>query len=93
MATNYSIVSEGTYRNPPPGSPVGSGHPDKDHELGQKVSDLQDPIARENFRVVIIIPNVVEQLDLSEPGKGKRWKYTLVNMNGQGEWLTEELWP
>ncbi len=93
MATNEPITSEGTYRNPPPGSPVGSGQPDKGHELGQKVTDLHDPVARENFRVVIIKPNVVEQLDISDPGKGRRWKYTFVEKDGQGDWLTEELWP
>lgn len=93
MAANPPIVPEGTLRDPPPGSPVASGHPDKDHELGQKVTDLHDPIARENFRVVIIKPNVVEQLDISEPAKARRWTYTFVEKNGQGEWLTEEQWP
>lgn len=57
------------------------------------MTDLHDPIARENFRVVIIKPNVVEQLDISDPAKGRRWKYTFVEKKGQGEWLTEELWP
>lgn len=93
MATNEPVFCEGTYKNPLPGSPVDSGHPDKDHELGQKVTDLHDLIARENFRVVIIKPNVVEQLDLSDPGKARRWKYTFVENNGQGDWLTEEQWP
>lgn len=93
MATNEPIISEGSYRNPPPGTPIGSGQPEKEHELGQKVTDLHDPIARENFRVVIIKPYVVEQLDISDPEKGRRWKYTFVEKNGQGDWLTEELWP
>lgn len=57
------------------------------------MTDLYDPIARENFRVVIIKPNVVEQLDISDPAKGRRWKYTFVEKKGHGEWLTEELWP
>lgn len=57
------------------------------------MTDLHDPIARENFRVVIIKPNVVEQLDISDPAKGRRWNYTFVEKKEQGEWLTEELWP
>ncbi len=71
---------------------------DKDHSLGQQVTDLNDPIARQNFRVVIIKPEVVEQLDLSDPSQARRWKFTFVGGKGQteetiGEWKKEELWP
>jgi len=71
---------------------------DKDHSLGQQVTDLNDPIARQNFRVVIIKPEVVEQLDLSDLSQARRWKFTFVGGKGQteetiGEWKKEELWP
>lgn len=50
---NLSPGMRGSFRNPPPGSKVG----EKVAEglgLGQKVDDLEDEVARENFRVVII---------------------------------------
>ncbi len=66
--------------------------------MGQKVDDLHDPLARKNFRVVVIRPEEVEQLDLSDPSRARRWKFTFVGENGQiegtiGEWKMEELWP
>lgn len=62
------------------------------------MEDLHDPIARENFRVAIIRPEEVEQLDISDPATAKRWNYTFVVEKGQGgegkgEWKCEELWP
>lgn len=84
----------GSWKNPPPGRPTNGEEPDADHQLGQKVEDLNDPIARSNFRVVIIKPDEVEQLDISDPAKARRWKYTFVaDGEGQGKWETEELWP
>ena len=88
----------GSWKNPPPGTPTNGQEPDKDHQLGQKVEDLHDPIARENFRVVVIRPEEVEQLDISDPAMARRWKYTFVVEKGQGdeekgEWKCEELWP
>ncbi|MCJ1225638.1 hypothetical protein MMC12_002287 [Toensbergia leucococca] len=85
---NCSPGMRGSWRNPPPGAPV-KGEPDKDHQLGQKVTDLEDPVARENFRVVIILPDEVEQCDISDPEKARRWRYKYV----EGDWTTEELWP
>jgi pyridoxamine 5'-phosphate oxidase len=69
--------------------------------LGQQVNDLHDKVARKNFRVIIIKPDEVEQIDLSEPDKARRWKYTFVSSEGDstqpgkdnGEWKMEELWP
>ena len=83
---------QGTWRNPPPGTPA-TQPPDKEHELGQKVSDLHDPIARKNFRVVIIVPDTVEQTDISDPENSRRWKYTFVAKEGKGGWEKVELWP
>jgi pyridoxamine 5'-phosphate oxidase len=70
--------------------------------LGQKVSDLNDETARRNFRVIIIKPDEVEQVDLSVADRARRWKFTYVGPTGGhtgergedvGEWKKEELWP
>ena len=61
--------------------------------MGQKVGDLHNSIARANFRVVIIKPDEVEQCDISDPAKARRWKYTFTEAEGEGKWETEELWP
>ncbi|KAL9126617.1 MAG: hypothetical protein Q9217_004355 [Psora testacea] len=95
---NCSPGMRGSWRNPPPGTPTHNQPPPKGHELGQKVTDLEDPIARENFRVVIIKPDEVEQLDISDPAKARRLLYTFVvneeeGKEGTGEWKVEELWP
>lgn len=91
----------GSWKNPPPGSATKGQEPDKEHQLGQKVEDLHDPIARDNFRVVVIRPDEVEQLDLSDPATARRTKYTFhIEKEGEGqgahdvgEWKSEELWP
>lgn len=56
-----------------------------------KVDDLHDKYARKNFRVVVIKPEEVEQLDLSDPAKAFRHKFTYNE--DSGEWKMEELWP
>ncbi|KAM3080643.1 hypothetical protein ACMFMG_005578 [Clarireedia jacksonii] len=96
---NLSPGMRGSFKNPVPGTPVSSPPNDKALSLGQKVSDLNDEVARKNFRVVIIKPESVEQLDLSEPDKARRWRFTYVGRSGGeneeaiGEWKKEELWP
>ena len=89
-----AYCTSGSWKNPPPGTPK-KGDPDPEHQLGQKVTDLDDPIARENFRVVIIRPDEVEQLDISDPATAMRIKYTFVEggRDSKGQWTTEELWP
>ncbi|KAG9247363.1 pyridoxamine 5'-phosphate oxidase-domain-containing protein [Calycina marina] len=94
---NLSPGMRGSFKNPPPGTSV-SVPPEEGLALGQKVNDLHDEIARKNFRVVIIKPDEVEQLDLTDPEKGRRWKFTYVGSDEQkdvdlGEWKKEELWP
>ena len=86
----------GSWKNPPPGTPA-TQEPDKEHQLGQKVTDLNDAVARSNFRVVIIKPSEVEQLDLSDPETARRHRYTYVEEKDGEEtkssWKVEELWP
>lgn len=60
-------------------------------KLGEKVDDLNDPLARKNFRVVIIKPDSVESTDLSDPSKARRQRYSYDETSG--EWKHEETWP
>lgn len=64
---------------------------DKNLKLGQKVEDLHDPIARKHFRVVVIRPQEVEQTDISDPEKARRYLYTYKE--NTGDWKMQELWP
>jgi pyridoxamine 5'-phosphate oxidase len=101
---NLAPGMRGSFKNPPPGAPIALPV-DDGLELGQKVTDLQDEIARKNFRVVVIVPSEVDRTDLSDPARGRRWLYRFVGesdgtakpeMPG-GEivdgWEKVELWP
>ncbi|KAI1497324.1 pyridoxamine 5'-phosphate oxidase-domain-containing protein [Biscogniauxia marginata] len=102
---NQSPTMRGSFRNPPPGVPVGRWRPvDGDGlGLGQKVTDLRDKVARANFRVVVIVPREVDRCDLSDPDRARRWLYTFVGAGGrdggkgkgerEGEWEVVEVWP
>lgn len=99
---NLSPGIRGSFKNPEPGSSVSIAPTDPSLSLGQQVNDLHDKVARKNFRVIIIKPDEVEQIDLSEPDKARRWKYTFVGPVGGsseqpgkelGDWKKEELWP
>lgn len=48
-------------------------------------------MARKHFRVVVIRPQEVEQTDLSDPEKARRYLYTY--QESTGEWKMQELWP
>lgn len=81
----------GTFAGPPPGQSVDKPYDDKNLKLGEKVEDLDDPIARENFRVVVIKPEEVESVDLSDPKKARRQVYKFDEKTQ--EWSHEETWP
>lgn len=88
------IWSQGSFRAPPPGKPVDQPYDNKNLKLGAKADGLEDSVARKNFRLVIIIPDSVEQTDLSDPEKGRRFRYTFDrSTRANGGWRTEELWP
>jgi hypothetical protein len=89
---NLSPGMRGSFRNPPPGQPR-SEKPEEGLGLGQKVEDLNDKVARSNFRVLIIVPDEVDRVDLSDPKNHKRWNYKLVGSDGVSSWKTTELWP
>ncbi|KAH8681332.1 pyridoxamine 5'-phosphate oxidase-domain-containing protein [Xylariales sp. PMI_506] len=100
---NLSPIMRGSFKNPPPGTPVVLPV-EGGLRLGQEVTDLQDEVARKNFRVVVIVPSEVDRTDLSDPERGRRWIYRFV---GAGEatkprmpggevidgWEKVEVWP
>lgn len=86
-------MAAGSFKAPPPGQPRSKVPDDQALSLGQQVTDLHDPVARGNFRVVIILPEEVERLDLSDLEDPKRWKWTLVNDQSGSHWVETELWP
>ncbi|CAA9965103.1 Pyridox oxase 2 domain containing protein [Pyrenophora teres f. maculata] len=91
---NQSPGIKGSFKNPPPGQRVSEPYDDKNLALGSKADDLNDAVARKNFRLVVIVPDEVEQTDLSDPEKGRRYRYTFdESAKANGGWRTEELWP
>lgn len=84
---NLSPGMRGSFKNPPPGTP--KKPEDGDDQLGQEVTDLEDKAARANFRVVVIVPDEVDQTDLSDPKAPRRWIYRRA---GDG-WEKTEIWP
>ncbi|KAK1755803.1 pyridoxamine 5'-phosphate oxidase-domain-containing protein [Echria macrotheca] len=100
---NLSPGMRGTFRNPPPGRPVTLPvDPDSGLGIGQTVDDVDDQVARRNFRVVVIVPDEVDQVDLSDMKNPKRWlyvyrgaSYKTTQPGGEviGEWEKVELWP
>jgi pyridoxamine 5'-phosphate oxidase len=83
-------ITKGSFKAPPPGRPTSEPYDEKNLALGTKVEDLEDPVARKNFRVVVIKPEEVEQLDLSDPTKARRQVYIY---QADGTWKQEERWP
>jgi len=99
---NLSPMMRGGFRNPPPGRPVALPVAGEGIGLGQEVEDLEDRVARENFRVVVIVPDEVDQVDLSDMKAPKRWLYVYrgasyksTQPGGEviGEWEKVEVWP
>ncbi|KAF2265783.1 hypothetical protein CC78DRAFT_460644 [Lojkania enalia] len=91
---NQSPGIKGSFKAPPPGRSVKEPHDEKNLQLGAKVNDLHDPVARKHFRLVIIIPDAVEQTDLSDPAKARRFRYTFDETTRPSSgWRIEELWP
>ncbi|KAK3900142.1 hypothetical protein C8A05DRAFT_45959 [Staphylotrichum tortipilum] len=96
-----SPLMRGSFRSPPPGTPV-AYHTGKGEAVGQRVDDVEDEIARRNFRVVVIVPDEVDQVDLSDELMPRRWLYVYRGLEGKskvpggeviGEWEKVELWP
>ncbi|PYH97132.1 hypothetical protein BO71DRAFT_468870 [Aspergillus ellipticus CBS 707.79] len=94
---NHSPVMRGSFKNPPPGTPRSQAPSNPELKLGQKVEDLRDKVARENFRVVVIRPEEVERLDLKDLANVTRTRWTFVpEADGdtwEGKWEEVDLWP
>ncbi|KAJ6444294.1 O-methyltransferase gsfC [Purpureocillium lavendulum] len=95
---NLGPLMRGSFRNPPPGTPRSRAPaPDSGLGLGQRVDDVDDEVARRNFRVVVIVPDEVDRVDLSDPENGRRWNYRLEGDeeggSGPAQWKVTELWP
>lgn len=100
---NLSPAMRGSFKNPSPGTPRAT-EPGRGEKLGQTVGDelLGDELARKNFRVVVVVPETVELVDLKDPEDQRRWLYTFVGAGAEaktpggevkGGWEVVELWP
>lgn len=91
-----SNLGQGSFKNPAPGMPRPQASKNPALRMGQRVTDLQDPVARGNFRVVVIQPEEVERLDLSNQEDMRRWNWSL-DLDGdeenQADWIETEVWP
>ncbi|OJD24061.1 hypothetical protein ACJ73_04577 [Blastomyces percursus] len=103
---NLSPTMRGSFKNPPPGTTRLESSTDPLLKLGQRVDDIHDPVARANFRVVVIVPEEVESVDLTCPENAKRMRWNLTRQNEKdedsggadngcnlGTWEVTELWP
>ena len=86
---NLSPAMRGTFRNPMPGIAVAEGA-GEGLGVGQRVEDLHDGVARENFRVVVLVPDEVDRLDVET---ARRWRFRDVGGLGGSAWETTEIWP
>nr|POE66653.1 hypothetical protein CFP56_72076 [Quercus suber] len=86
---NLSPGMRGSFKAPPPGMPKGQPYDEQNLQLGAKVEDNVDEVARKHFRVVIIKPEEVESLDLKDPASAKRMVYKFDGT----EWSETETWP
>lgn len=98
----------GSFANPPPGTPldadcsyVDAGKLRKGVCIANEdvlKSDGVVALARKNFRVGVVVPEVVERLDLvADSGKARRWVWWWVGdaeVEGAVEgWKGVETWP
>lgn len=109
---NLAPAMRGSFANPPPGTPLSvpldslpvgkSGGPGL--EKGKPVSNEEvlsteghAARARANFRVGVVVPEVVERVDLNADEKrARRWVWWRVDGQGEGieaGWKGVETWP
>lgn len=79
------------FKQPPPGQSVSKPYNNEEEQMGAKVTTLDDPVARRNFRVVIIKPEHVESVNLTDLAAARRQRYSFDP--DTGEWHHEETWP
>ncbi|KAK6533309.1 hypothetical protein TWF694_002261 [Orbilia ellipsospora] len=99
---NLSPVLRGSFRNPLPGAPkeLGTGGLTPKSPIGDE--ELNQEVALDNFRVVVIEPTRVEYLNLDGPLKlvwvpvgGEAEKSEMLGKFGKvdGDWREVEVWP
>ena len=85
-----------TFRQALPGSPKSGPAPELQNG-GKGLVDLTDPVARKNFRVVVIKPEEVEYIHDEGPGnirnERSRWKLVPSDSQYTWRWEEEQLWP
>ncbi|KAI5805183.1 pyridoxamine 5'-phosphate oxidase-domain-containing protein [Geopyxis carbonaria] len=95
---NLAPSMRGSFANPPPGVPLEEWPSGKDGLVkGRKVENAEllkrgevETIALRNFRLGVMVPEIVERVDLNADGKtARRWVWWRVN----GGWEERETWP
>ncbi|KAM5476132.1 putative pyridoxal 5'-phosphate synthase [Microsporum audouinii] len=91
---NLSPGMRGTFTQDLPGAPK-SGPAPVLRDGGEGLSDLNNPVARKNFRVVVIKPEEVEYIHDEGPGnnRNERFRWELGQSDTSSTWKGEQLWP
>jgi pyridoxamine 5'-phosphate oxidase len=90
---NMAPHMRGSFANPPPGVPLSEVGGEKGGRVENEAVGKggEEEKARRNFRVGVLVPEVVERVALSEDfGKAKRWVW---DKDDGGKWRETELWP
>lgn len=85
------MSAKGSFKQPPPGQEISRPYNEREERMGEKVTNLDDPVARKHFRVVIIKPEEVESVCLADPAVARRQRYAF--QSSTGDWNLEETWP
>lgn len=80
----------GSFKQPSPGQDRSKPYDDKHEKMGEKLTGLDDEVARKNFRVIVIKPESVEELNLDPENAGRK-KYTFNKKTAV--WDMVETWP
>lgn len=87
----FSLRYPGSFKQPPPGQAKSKPYNDDEEKMGEKVESLDESVSRRNFRTVVIRPDEVEMLDLSNPDVSRRERYMYDAKTEQ--WQMETTWP
>lgn len=100
LTSCFGVLSpemRGHYQHPRPFGPKSHGMRDGEGfgiVVGDSKGELEDRKAREHFRVVGIVPDEVEWVDLGDFHEGKRWLWKFGGLEEGAEvWRAEEMWP
>ena len=88
---HLSPSKRGRFVAPPPGRPVDEPYDRGKLGVGREVYDLNDSVARKHFRVVVIVPETVERLDMQNPWTARKHVYQFDTEHDC--WSNQECWP